>query len=857
MVKRKPEKGVRYLFRKWYLTPLLLLLSGVALAGDPAAQADRLIQAGQLQEAADFAAEQFGGLPPQSVDAADWAVLTATLRQELLLRAPLAAEADLLAAAVRPLDDLLAVRPVHRSAPWLRFQRLAIESAVAQRHAMVVLASPGDDTRRLKTLSAMIHTAGQLRDLQAEVVDAIAIAFHQRKSDTEIDRLIALRNTIAIERVGLLLQRGDLFPPTSNDRLASAEEADRAAIEALAMIRDQPQLTASLIRLRCEALVRLGRTAEAAHLLTNLMLSESDQADADAETGADRGPAVISDATLAVIVKVRLAQGNVRQAGQWLAERYGDSPAETLAPVDLDLARLRWLLHTRDDHAGIWIEAMRVRGGEFAYRRGLATAIEMLGPESALLGNSALVIANAARMLRSGNATAAAQNLAAAASAAGDETQARELAVAAAAALVHLQEVRQAAQLLYDTAVKFDQSPSAAELMLQAAVTLDRESNNRPATEQQIDRWLSELMERWPEQPSVGQARRWLADRIAQRGDLVAAASTATPQHGTAVQPADWDHALDLWLAALLEIDWHDDDLTSRLTSGSATGLELAAPLSESYVEIATAALQRVGQPSSEAGQRCQRFLTALLADRQTLPPVTVPDVTVPDAAAPAVGAPPLETTDEQAVDQADDQAGVLDPALRRQQEEALVRWLIAARQNLSRPPPLSVNAVDSQRLRRLAARRLLTDARGDATASTAIAAAVIRLTDDCPLLDSSAAQALIGSGRWEQAAELLDGWAAGQHTQQQHQQAQLRAAWLLALSSQRPAQSAALTRLTRLAEQLPAGEPLWYRVKLATIQTMQRLGDAAAARQLASYLLITRPPQDAELTAALERLSR
>lgn len=828
----------------------------------PHQQVDQLLQSGQLNAAADLAAEQIASVPADSVEAADWAVLVSTLRLELLLRAPIAEEPQRLATVIQPVDALLTRYPRHPSAAWLRFQRLAVDSAVAQRQATVVLASPGDESRRIRTLATMIRTAGQLRDLQAEVVDLIALAFQQRKPDAAIDRLIALRNTIAIERVGLLLLRGDLFPLASNDQLASASEADRAALDALAMIRDNPKLTADLIRLRCEALVRMGQTGEASFLLTNLLLSEADaaaaakgadsstsespgQASGDASAGNPSGsnPQVISDATLAVIIKIRLAQQNPAEAEQWLSQRYGESPADVVAPVDLDLARLRWLLHTRNDQSSDWIEAIRVRGGEFAYRRALAIAIEMLGPEAARLGNSALVIAESAQMLRSGNATAAAQTLAIAAADAADATAARELSIAAAAALVHTGQFRQAAELLHTTATKFDQSTTAAELQLQAAVILERQPEKTADDATCIDQWLQELLQRWPQQPPVGPARQWLADRIAQRGQAVQAAIAATPQSGSAATEADWDHALQRWIAALVPIDWLDDDHQP----------------SEPFVQAAVAAIQSVGQPSTPGGRRCYSVLISLLGNQQAISndaaleeglPTDAADSADPSSADPSSGAPTSGDLESESSDDAADQQ-------QRRHDDQLVRWLIAARKNLIDVQPPAQPQAATPQLRQLAARRLIADALGNSHARPAVAAAILPLTEDLQTLDTCYGQALIWSERFSHAAEALELWAAGQHTQQQHRQARLQAARMLADSDSADAKRLALGQLTALADQLTPGEPLWHRTKLATAQTMSRLGQTQEAKQLAGYLLITRPPTDPAVLRALEQLAR
>jgi len=80
-----------------------------------------------------------------------------------------------------------------------------------------------------------------------------------------------------------------------------------------------------------------------------------------------------------------------------------------------------------------------------------------------------------------------------------------------------------------------------------------------------------------------------------------------------------------------------------------------------------------------------------------------------------------------------------------------------------------------------------------------------------------------------------------------------LQAAKLISQSSDPAAQQVALERYLKLSKEVSTKSPRWHSIKLATIESMIATGKSDEAKQLAQYILITRPPIDAETKARYE----
>jgi hypothetical protein len=754
------------------------------------------ISSGQFDEAAKLALQQFDAIEPGNDEAAKWAIILSKLRVEILLRWPIASEQPLVAAATEPVERILTAYPDHRFAAWLRFQRLAVDTAVARRRGLAIQAAPGDDTQRLSALASLIKTAGGLRDLQDEVVASISAAFAKREQPARLDQLMSLRNAIATERVGVLLSRGELFPADSDDFLAAAAEANQAAIDALAMVRDDPALQSDLVTMRCDALLRMGQPDEAARLMAPLVA-------ASVSTEKERQP--LSDPARAMAVRIAIELNQLSAARQWLDAHYGDQPNDAPPSPQSDLARLRFLIASKSAATEQWIEAIGKRGGDYLYRQAQTIAIELLGPDAANSAGGDLVIAEAGVLMRKGDATAAASLLEAQLRKTTDAQSALKMAKLAAAVLARTNRLSDAANLLAETSRRFAADDGAADLMLQAAVMQDQIGE---ATK--TDQVLRELISRWPAHQKSMLARDWLIDRTEKTATTIATAIAATPDPATdaavvaaivaanddpderreieVAHAAAWQRAETFWIRAFAEVDPFDESLQ----------------LSAAFGDLRQQAAESLDQSKSPAALRCRKTIATLFQDTQRL-------------SVPEFHNLPID-------------------------EKPLIEWLYAIRTGgaITDPP-----ASQDNELRAIVGVALMIEGQETPTMRATLGNAMISLLSDVPKTELLRGQALVWIGNWQLAPELLDRWIAGQASGDQYEVAAMQAAKLLSQSNDPAAKQMAMERYLKLSKESSTKSPRWHRIKLATIESMVEAKKPDEAKQLARYVLITRPPAD------------
>jgi hypothetical protein len=769
---------------------------------------------------------------------------------ENVMRQPMAEEAVGIAAAIEPIDRVLAAYPDHGRSAWLRFQRHLVDAAVARRRGLAELATPGDDARRLTTLAAMIATARELLALQEEVAREIAEAFARRDPASSIDQRMSLRNAIAAERVDLLLRRGELFPPGDADFLAAAEEADRAAVDALSMVRQDVAAEDRLIRMRCEALLRMGQPEKAAEWLSRIVDRPT-----DVEGGTSATPEM-ADATRAMAVRVAIAMNENARAERLLEAFYGDDPSAAGPAPETDLARLQFLIASIDERTGAgdpdtaigdWVDAIRRRGGDFAFRRAQSIAAQSLGERTwGGSGDGAtgppidarIVMAKAVTILRGGDPSAAADLLAAAAIRATVAGDARSLGIAAAAAFTKAGREPDGAHLLYKIAITHSDHSESDSLALQAAVMLDRAADT--AT---VDLWLRETIRRWPDSRSAGRARQWLVERLTARGLLVEAAVAATPVENAQGHDSDWEAATTRWVKTLSGLPFWDDSW--RTTATGAAALALAIDVLE--------------QARTESADRCRWTLIALFGD--------APGLAESPGLADAVGS----TGDD-----------LVDWLLRMRRGEALA-------DPPRRAPETDVSSADGARsaadeaVRIAAIASLAADGSQSEAAADRAARLILALSRDFPGAMPSdragdevadrpelappavwgQAQALVWAGDWRSAEAAIDRMLSRRRSDPKNAfdasasiAEQSRAASLLAQSPDPIAKERALARMLKLGGGIPRSSPQWHAVKLATIRMMSELGQPDRAKQLAAYVLLTQPPSDPEINAEYQRWS-
>jgi len=774
---------------------------------DISAAIKQRIASGQWDQAAQLAERHFDAIAPGDVEAAKWAIALSKLRVEILLRSPIADQQPLIVRAAEPIERILSAYPDHRFAFGLRFQRLAIDTAVARRNGLAIQAAPGEDTARLSALASLIETAGGLRDLQTEVVEAISTAFAQRHQPARIDQLMSLRNAIATERVGVLLSRGELFPADSDDFLAAAEAANRAAIEALEMVRNDSAVQNDLVTMRCDALLRMGQPDEAARLVAPL-LSQANATDNEAPP--------LTDATRAIAVRIAIELQQLAAAQKWLDSHYGDQPQNAPPSPESDLVRLRFLIASESDLAGSWIETVRDRGGDYLYRRAQRIAIQLLGPDAAKAASGEWVIAEAAVLLRKGDPAAAAKLL---------ETQLQTnedapsaLKVATVAAAVYMKDGRQseAADVLAKTATRFAASDASAALMLQAAVILDKIGEAA-----KVDRLLRDLMRHWPTNRSGMQARDWLTDRTEKTATTLDAAIVATPDPATdtamvAMIAAADNRSNDNAIAILYDSAWRRAEALWIRAFAEVQPFDPSLELSQAFRDLRAEVTRSLGQSKSPAALRCRKTIATLFLEAQPLNEPELGNLRIVD--------------------------------------KPLIDWLYAIR---SGGAIVAVPESQDNNLRAAAGIALMIDGQKSASMRATIGDAMTALLSNVPGAQLAHSQAAVWTGNWQLAPTLLDSWIADRPSAEQAEIASMQAAKLLSQANDPAAKEAALGRYLNLSKAVSSKSPRWHSTKLATIESMIATGKADEAQRLARYILITRPPSDEETKASYEDLAK
>lgn len=776
-------------------------------ADDSSAAIKQQIAAGKWDEAATLAQQQFDAIEPGNDDAAKWAITLSKLRVEILLRSPMNDEPSLAVAAAAPIQRILTAYPDHRFAAWLRFQQLAIDAALARRRGLSIQAAPGDDQQRLAALAALIKNASELLELQNEAVESISKAFADREQPGRIDQWMSLRNAIATERVGVLLSRGELFPADSDDYLAAASEANQAAIDALAMVRDDAAVQSDLITMRCDALLRMGQPEEASRLIAPLMTPDN---------GAGNNKPAISDATRAMAVRIAIELNQLPAAKKWLDSHYGDQPFKAPPSPQSDLARLRFLIASESKLTENWIEAILERGGDYLYRRAQSVAIELLEPEAMKGASSELIIAEAGGLLRKGDSAAALTLLETHLPNAEDPAAAIEVAKVLSAIMLRAKRPADAAEILAKTAVRFEAFEGSPALMLQAAFMQEQIGNTARS-----DALLQELMQRWPTARDAFLARSWIVDRIEKTSNTLAAAIAATPSpsidaavvaalaamkekpevEGIELQyNSDWQRAESLWVKAFAEIDRFDHSLQ----------------LTQSFQDARKLAAQSLGQSKSPAALRCRKMVATLYFDV----------------------------------------ARLNDPDLRnlRIDDQPLIEWLLAIRTGGAIVvPPFS----QENDIRAAAGIALMVDGQQNPAMRKTISNAMIPLLEGVPNTELAHCQALVWNGNWQLAPALLDRWIADRPSGERTDVAAMQAAKLLLQSPDLAAKQVALERYLKLSNDVSTRSPRWHTIKLASIEAMVEAGKPDDAKKLAQYVLITRPPTDAEIKSRYEFFAR
>ncbi len=763
-----------------------------------------LIDDEMLDSAEAICVRHFGLTEASTDDAARWAIRWSSVRAARIPSAP-DWQPTSATAARQPIEKLLQAYPDHPRRLWLQTQLAIIDMATVRHAALALAVTPGQEELQTRGLE-FVTTA--LRQWES-VVEQI-----QTLNPAGDEELRALQQTVGIQRVEALLWRSRLFVPSSDDFIASATEAEREARQALSQLGPGTLMHQSVMLLRAEALTAMGNPDQALQVLDDVQRMANGQLSAEG---------------LALQIRALLAKQDLTAAGKQLNAYYGASPERAPRAVELDLARLAFLLAAVDSSSDAegqreqrigevadWLDAIERRSGVYARRRGEAETLRVVRvkPHG---GDTRLLAAEAARQLRSGNTRQAGELLAQAAAATEDAADALRYAAQSAAVLKSIDRPAQAAEVLTAVAIQHPQHESAAGLHLQAAwliaEAMKQDGDSDVAVLQSI---LEATAQRWPATPESKQAVDWLVRLLEAQQQYAEAAEWAlSDRRPTSL--ASIRQGSRLWQAALRQPDLDRERLDRERLDRERLDRALASLQGSSAQE----------PPEWTAERKTQQLrLAALFAE--------------PDDLRQRFGGAAAVSED-----------ALVASLLKFRRERVSADSLViatdgAAAEAADAWQQTLVDAVD----------RLQRDGQVNVAERSRLGEGMLRLLDalgqQADPHGSLRARALAWAGQWQPAEQLFQKRIEASPGDGEAVRA---AAEALGESADPQAKRRAIEYWTQIAAGVPQGSDTWHQAKLASIRLHLAVRDPAAAAQLGRYVLLTRPPADQALREQYEQL--
>jgi hypothetical protein len=579
-----------------------------------------LIDQLRLDEAQEICLWKQKSAAPNSDDAALWAIRLSQVNTKRYMSGERFDDQQI-AAAQQPVADLLNSYSDHPRALFLEAQQLAVARDAA-RHAVVVASvNPAAEAVTDKIFTALARVTSQVKEL-SQTVDA-ARATSDSNANTLRDRalssdLLRLHQELLIDVVSLALLQTELFPGGSRDHIASANRAEQAAQKALLQLPPDTPARVEIERLRVEAILRSGQYDRAAGQLDQLM----------------RMVGLPLPATMeALRLRLDIARDRLRDAGQRITEFYGSSVSSAPKSVEMDLARLEFLLASPDPQVGDWIEQIERRNGAFARRRAESIALARLRST----GNrqhvdASIVAAQGQDWLRRGNPQRAAEFLVAAARAEQQPDRAITRAAEAAAALIAAQRTADAAEILAEVSLANPGGKNASAAHLQSAHL--HAADQSPEFVKQVEARLRQIVNQWPNSSEAEQARSWLIKLLTGQRRFLAAAQAATDLPPGKPAGDSIQRAAQLWRVAVRESQPEDVNKVGRLFLESFQPL-LPAP-GNAFAAAAAFVLDEdlLSEVDDSVSSAADDYTANLLAFRRS-------------AEAPRLAAPPAELLDD------------------------------------------------------------------------------------------------------------------------------------------------------------------------------------------------------------------
>lgn len=803
-----------------------LLAFGIAACGPVGADSHRrttdwqadlvsvLAERRMTDAAALICQRHFSEAEPRSDAAARWAIRWSAVQASELLGSESVTE-DELTAAKQPVAGLLQSYDQHHRRLWLRTQLAMVDFAAAQHFAVAYAVAGHRSKLHSRGLEQISSTLRQLDDIEQSLTTELSrIASARGETVMTSAELIALQQNVGKQRVAAYLLRSNLFPEDSDDAIASATQAVAAADAVLTRMQARASLRPEVLLSKAEAVYRSGDPASAAELLEALQQSLH---------GA------LPPEALALQVRLAVEQAPAK-AAEILAGYYGSDPASAPVSIEMDLARLRWLLEQRDSQESgstdqrsaqiaDWLDAVEQRGGAYARRRGEAETLQRMrvGSDSS---DVRLLAAEAAKRLREGEAIAAADLLVQAASSAPEPAQAIEYAQQAAAVLLSEQRPGEASKILVQTARTHRSEPTAAKAHLQAALVRSKMLNEATETDvEPLIEMLKEHADLWPQMSTTKKAVPWLLDILSASRRYTEAARFLMNQ--AEPKKEDVRRAGEFWRLGLRAIDDADEQ--------------------QQLVEEAVGLFSNIGEQPPELRRVADWQSVSLAAFFGTRTQLQRVQPRFPDS--------PEETTT------ADERFRFV---------HAFVRFRLEGRPASALPtrqlPAHRSTVID-------AIERLHVDGKERPREQRRLGTAMSRLFEILGESEVDKAKdfnasidpfieplAHLWAGEADEAASQIKR-IVERVSAENKADAMQRAATILADSDSVEAKRTAISYWKRLAQGLPQGSPRWHEAKLAVARLLIDLGETKEAKQICRYVLITRSPKDPAIRAEYEAI--
>lgn len=459
------------------------------------------------------------------------------------------------AIACEPVDQLLGAYPEHSRRLFLEASKLSASQAAIQMAVAVAAINLNDSSNALAVTARLTRSTRLTESLMEQVRQASADDSNRSDSSIASD-LVRLEQELLVATGSMSLLQTELFPPESTDAIAAATTAMEAAIAAREKLPSQSLAVQETQRMEIVAMLRSGNPKLAfEHLERMLEQTETE----------------ITPSLTAVRIETLLALDRTQDAMSLLRSHQQNSVSNRAASIDIDLAQLKFYLHTGDmSAASNWMVELEERHGVYARRRAEAIAISKLdrletnqvdsvSPEKLDSSPIALIETRGRQLIRSGDLQAGAKLLARAAQSSASADQSFPIAMTAAAAFQKSGLPREASGVLTDVAIRYPDASQSSSIHLQATVMLTQ--GPAPANAQAIQTRLEEHLRTWPESETADTAASWLIRILDSQGRSLESAQVATTV-ARARRTPQWITTMnEKWSAIFLNSDSFDQDL--------------------------------------------------------------------------------------------------------------------------------------------------------------------------------------------------------------------------------------------------------------------------------------------------------